>query len=438
MVTGVSPEEHGIRDFVIENGRERLPLTSGVRRRPALWNMLDRTGRRGAFLGLWATWPAEETAGIIVSDRARYRQVKNAVYPPSAAPRLARWRRGAEAPGNPFPSERKYAVGDWLIHQAAKELVHGGEYDLVFTYFKSVDTVSHHSWHLFERASAASAADPSQESASSNPVRDAYRAIDTVIAELHADAPAGLNTIVVSDHGFTASREGQRRIHLELDPILEALGFLRWTAEGPIDLERSLAWAFESPAYSHRKRIQARPGFGEGERTALVQRLRRELSTCAFVAGGPIFALKEPKAEDPSRGVVLEAHVVAANATTKVACGGKEVRGAVSGVVKQVTGAHNPNTPGILIASGPMFARGASPAGLSIDDVAPTILYALGLPVARDFVGAPALDLFTPEFRRHQPVRRIDSWGRRDATGGVASSLDQELVDDLTALGYLN
>ena len=64
--------------------------------------------------------------------------------------------------------------------------------------------------------------------------------------------------------------------------------------------------------------------------------------------------------------------------------------------VWNVSGTHRPRTHGLLIAAGPDIARGAELERVSIHDVAPTVLYALGLPYGRDFAGRPAVDLFAP------------------------------------------
>src|SRR5438552_3189553 len=71
MMTGVSPLDHGILDFVQfdpENGAKE-PITSTMRRVPAIWNMASAAGLRSATFGLWATYPAETVNGTIVSDR---------------------------------------------------------------------------------------------------------------------------------------------------------------------------------------------------------------------------------------------------------------------------------------------------------------------------------------------------------------------------------
>ena len=71
MMTGVSPLDHGILDFVQFDPATGVkePITSSLRRAPAIWNMASSAGKRVAVLGLWATYPAEAVNGTIVSDR---------------------------------------------------------------------------------------------------------------------------------------------------------------------------------------------------------------------------------------------------------------------------------------------------------------------------------------------------------------------------------
>ncbi len=71
MMTGRGPLEHGVLDFTRysrADGR-REPITSSERRVPAVWNMLSAAGKSSAVFGLWATYPAEDVNGLIVSDR---------------------------------------------------------------------------------------------------------------------------------------------------------------------------------------------------------------------------------------------------------------------------------------------------------------------------------------------------------------------------------
>lgn len=71
MMTGRGPLAHRILDFTRfspANGA-REPITSSERRVPAVWNMLSAAGKSVAILGLWATYPAEDVNGLMVSDR---------------------------------------------------------------------------------------------------------------------------------------------------------------------------------------------------------------------------------------------------------------------------------------------------------------------------------------------------------------------------------
>lgn len=104
------------------------------------------------------------------------------------------------------------------------------------------------------------------------------------------------------------------------------------------------------------------------------------------------------------------------------------------------SGWHRPE--GILVAAGPGLKEGVRLAEGSLVDAAPTVLYALGLPVADDFDGDAALELFTDDWVAMHDVDRIPSWEpeverlRRDAP--VASPVDAEILDRLESLGYLD
>jgi tetratricopeptide (TPR) repeat protein len=71
MMTGVSPLEHRILDFLRVNPatHQREPITSDERKVPAIWNMATAGGKKVGALGYWATYPAESVNGLMVSDR---------------------------------------------------------------------------------------------------------------------------------------------------------------------------------------------------------------------------------------------------------------------------------------------------------------------------------------------------------------------------------
>jgi predicted AlkP superfamily phosphohydrolase/phosphomutase len=77
----------------------------------------------------------------------------------------------------------------------------------------------------------------------------------------------------------------------------------------------------------------------------------------------------------------------------------------------QISGTHERAPDGFVMAYGPMVAAGR-PNRLSVVDLAPTLLYFLGLPVGRDMDGFARIDLFTPAFTGDKPVTYIPSYGR--------------------------
>lgn len=77
----------------------------------------------------------------------------------------------------------------------------------------------------------------------------------------------------------------------------------------------------------------------------------------------------------------------------------------------QMSGTHERAPDGFVLAFGNAVATGRPPRA-SVVDLAPTILYFLGLPVGRDMDGFARIDLFTPAFTSDKPVTYIPSYGR--------------------------
>jgi predicted AlkP superfamily pyrophosphatase or phosphodiesterase len=100
-----------------------------------------------------------------------------------------------------------------------------------------------------------------------------------------------------------------------------------------------------------------------------------------------------------------------------------------------LTGVHDTEASldGVVFAAGPgVVARSDGPQS-SVNDVTPTVLAWLGLPVARDMDGHPA------PFLRAERVARIDSYGAR-ADGPPEprpSGAEEDILEELESLGYI-
>ena len=76
-----------------------------------------------------------------------------------------------------------------------------------------------------------------------------------------------------------------------------------------------------------------------------------------------------------------------------------------------LSGTHERAPDGFMLAYGAPVAPGRVPRG-SVVDVAPTVLYFLGLPVGRDVDGYVRADMFTPAFTARQPITFIPTYER--------------------------
>ena len=75
----------------------------------------------------------------------------------------------------------------------------------------------------------------------------------------------------------------------------------------------------------------------------------------------------------------------------------------------ELSGSHERAPDGFLIGYGRHVAKGAL-ARASVVDVTPTILYFLGVPIARDLDGFARTDIFTRSFTERRPITFIPSY----------------------------
>jgi predicted AlkP superfamily phosphohydrolase/phosphomutase len=94
---------------------------------------------------------------------------------------------------------------------------------------------------------------------------------------------------------------------------------------------------------------------------------------------------------------------------------------------------------GIVGFMGKGIRGGSQIVDADILDITPTILYALGIPVARDMRGRVLTDAFEPGFLRNNPVKFVPTYetGEREAEEPIASPVDDEIKEKLRAVGYI-
>ncbi len=92
---------------------------------------------------------------------------------------------------------------------------------------------------------------------------------------------------------------------------------------------------------------------------------------------------------------------------------------------------------GIFLATGGGFRRGAQTHGMTILDVAPTVLYALDEPVPLDMDGKVAVSNFEAPWLEAHPPRYVDEDTSLLPVITKTEEVPEELLDRLRSLGYL-
>lgn len=249
VVTGETPEEHGIEGFLMPTpgGRGSILAASTLRRVPALWNIVTDYGDKSVGVtSWWASWPAESVRGFMVTDHANEAAIRILkdrgqlpqdaqlrrvyaeydTYPRELAERLrptagttltredlarlipdlddATWDRFARSEhlerSDLFSILKFYLLKDLGTFRSTLPLFEESRPDLWMLYFNGQDSAQHRFWHwqdpdLYPRV------DGSRTALLGRVIENYYRMVDGFIARILAAAGPRANVLIISDHG---------------------------------------------------------------------------------------------------------------------------------------------------------------------------------------------------------------------------------------------
>jgi predicted AlkP superfamily phosphohydrolase/phosphomutase len=364
VATGKTMEKHGIVDWQLlsEDGQRKVLASGQSRRTEALWNIASAGGKSVQLLNWWATWPAEQVNGEIVSNhfpRSIHENVAEVTYPPELANEL----EGLRLPGRAEANEALAAAGmpvfsrelassgfmpstnfrarfqtaagvfndDMITEQSLAHLVDSrGQADLVAALFRTIDVHTHYMWRFIER-----------------------RVAQRVYEELRGE-------------GGPITEEMSRTMDEAYARVLE-------------------------PVYVYEDRRLGRLMERAGPDTVLLV-----LSDHGFQFRNYGF-----NHYDDGRG-----------------------------------GVRAPS--GVMFLWGPPVRAGVRLDAPTLFDVAPTALYLMGLPVARDMDGRVLTEAFEPSLMASRSPSWVASYDDGSRLGGtVESAVDEEVLRELEALGYI-
>lgn len=480
LMTGRSPGQHGIFDFF----RKEAPQSHHIRFLTSrdvgcetLWSLVNRHDQRATVLNFPLTFPPLPIDGYIVPGGwMPWRQLRLGCHPKGLYDRLK------ELPGfNPrqlamdMSHEEKALEGceeeeyeTWIdLHIRREEqwfnvfcyLAEEDPTELTAILFDGVDKVQHLFWRYIDPAYVHTITSE-QERRVRERCLDYFRRLDELLAGIVDRAGPDATVVIASDHGF-----GPQVRTFFVNAWLEQRGYLAWKdGQGPrpsdtrvlgmgdlarhaylLDWERTRAYA-PMPSGNGVHIVRADENHPHGVPEAEYDTVREQIAQ-------ELLALKDPTSGEPvvarvwTREEIFAGPYVdlAPDLTLELQDGGLVSILASDTVVSprpQPTGAHRPQ--GIFIARGPGLRQKAQLSALSILDIAPLILYTLGLPVPGDLEGQVPREAFEPTTLHVKPVQTaspLDPLARRAAESYAGPVLDAEaeaeILRRLRALGYV-
>lgn len=381
---------------------------------------------------------------------------------------------------------------------ATRFLMHSEPWDLFVSVFRSTDAAHHCFWKYMDRRHPAYR--PEEAERYGDVILSAYRKLDAFLGEL-MERELGRETLllIMSDHGCGPKHPASN----QLNQWLEAHGYLYYSTTSATDagstsrllgaLYKALIGKTPRKVKEHlwrwfpalRDRVQTRLCFAgiDWKRTrvfsdtlfpilrinvkgreplgivepgkeywSLVEELKEKISALKDrhtgmdivervfhrdeIYSGPYVdrapdLLVRWREDIPIAGLAVEGTAGSSAPIGTPLIPGEDFR--------VISGDHNLN--GVLMAWGDMVRAGARIEDATLADLAPTILYAMSLPVPDDMDGKELSDIFTPEFvARHPRSRQEASRIQNDAIGheqGYSDEEEQTMRERLRGLGYV-
>jgi predicted AlkP superfamily phosphohydrolase/phosphomutase len=481
LATGRAPEAHGIVDWGVRSETEPkipspcaltsyryIPINASMMTHPRMWDIASDAGRTVAVVNWLFTWPVKPVNGYMVSDwtaqsrRQRYypedlgerlQPILKGVLPHDEWESAERYEeRDAEVRGAFLETERLLATAHYLL---------GPEHpaDLFAMGFYFTNNMQHRYWHYLypdyygvQREEA-------------NRYRDViprfHRMIDHFL-EPYVDDP-NVTVVVFSDHGMTGLRD-ETTVHLDSDvgfrvmweEILEAAGLLVRQG-GHVDWEQTRAYL---KAYEDRSGICL--NLRGREENGIVPQddflsLRSEVADSLRKirleeTGEPVFVtVREGGCFDVevTETITIPWGRHRSLQESSVLLWGKRYpfsrffrwkgRYAAHGEGIMIGGSLA-GKEGVLLMHGPKIGREVNLEGARNVDFAPTVLYLLGLPAARDMDGDVLTRAIGPTVLQREPPGYVETYGKLSAPDQefeIPADGRQALMERLRELGYL-
>jgi len=495
MMTGRSPAKHGVLDF-FEQGTgptQHAFIHSAQIQGEAIWDVLGRHGKRVGMVNVPLTYPPMPVNGYMVSGFMTPKGREDYTYPTELrAEILSVTGQYDPDPWDLTPGQDLDSFKRWMdiTEQAATYLHDKHPVDVYVNVIQALDQLQHSFWDVLVDEEARQTPQTSRVWPS---LQACYAKMDEAIGRRLEWLDDETTLFLTSDHGFQAVNTW-----LHLNRWLADHGFLK-LAEGEIGLGKSvlarMGWTREDIKMLVRwlDPLGLRRLMGRFTRAGIADKLDDALAlpidwsrTVAYsgsrtsegiyinVKGREPHGIVEPgqEYEDVRTRIMAELASLVDPATGQPAVSGVYRREelysgeylsrmpdiflglddkpylvsestAAKGVFEPIAGDDvrgRHHSQGTFAAIGPHVVGGLV-LEANIVDVAPTILYAMDLPVPKEMDGRVLEKVFTPEYRQAHPLRYEESGAARAREGDPAAYTaeeEEEMLRRLRDLGYLS
>ncbi|MHC4455470.1 MAG: alkaline phosphatase family protein [Planctomycetota bacterium] len=477
-ITGRNPGSHGIFDFIWAEERENEIYFTLYNFRDiqceTIWSIVSRQQGSICSLNFPMMSPPPDINGYVVPGLVSWKHLRRNVHPanfyeklkvlPGFNSRELAW---------DFQMEKKASKGvpadeykSWIDFHIRRErqwyeivqyIMQSTPCDLTSIIFDGPDKISHIGWRFLDPQCY-----PDNPTKWEQKILDLcleyFYQIDTFLAKIANLAGSDARIFIISDHGF-----GPSRYVFRVNTWLHEHGYLNWKASDGLDEknQRSIKRLIENhfvyldwnttTAYARTTTsngIYIRVANKRGQTGVPIDKyesfrsnLIDELLAITHPETGELVVKRVLTKEEAYPGennqqapdltlVMGDNGFVSILHKTPVVCPRPEIEGT-----------HYPQ--GIFIANGPGIQKGLTLSPFSITDVAPCLLYSLGLDIPSDFEGDLPVEIFEDSFIKSnpysigRPTQGPDSYAFRAQRGADNRAEDEEIYERLKMLGYI-
>lgn len=475
LMTGRTPGHHGVFDFFrMESPKDRHIrfFSSHDLKSPTIFDLASRSGLRVTALNFPSMFPPPRLNGYVVPGWVPWRQLRLACWPENLMDSLRtlpgfnqrelamdikleeKTTEGCADPEQFAPWIELHTRREKNWFEVFRHLNQENPSELTAVLLDGVDKLQHLCWR-FLRPQDGRPLDQEWEQRARALCIEYFRSLDDIIGRMCEIAGPDATVILASDHGFRSTR---RVFHL--NAWLAKNGYLGWSTDAAqwdtggallgvsqvarhtwmIDWDRTTAFAATPTSNGIFINVadNGDPGVPAGEYASFRRRLMDDLA----------------KYTDPDTGKPVVEEIVTREQAFDGPCGSVApdltlslTDGACVSILPadhelswraETAGQHHP--VGIFMAAGPGIRPAQSVQELSILDVAPMVLYSLGLPVPEEMQGRVPAEIYEPSAMARNAVRKTKAAvaaAPETAPAALSSEDEQVILERLRDLGYI-